>query len=297
MRVTLVISTYNDVAALRRCLLGVTAQARMPDQIVVSDDGSMPETLDLLRHPDFASLPLEHVWQHDDRWRKPQALNLALAHCTGDYVVFIDGDCVPRADFVAAHVRHSRPRTFLSGGQVPIPIDVHPLIPDAAFVDQRAFSPAYLRGIYPGIESSRRRLEPGRGEAVLNLLTWRYCTLRGSNFSAWMDDIRAVNGFDESFGYGSEDREFGVRLRNAGVWSRWLKYSLVQLHLNHRQGWVDPQVARRQRWKFRRLFLTGTTRVEPGLDTAIARNLRQDPEPFRHTVVGRGAPPRRLATA
>ncbi|MFM9057867.1 MAG: glycosyltransferase [Planctomycetaceae bacterium] len=292
---TLLISTYNDVAALRRCLLGVLVQTRMPDQVIVSDDGSTPETQALLRRPEFATLPLEHVWQYDDRWRRPRALNLSLAHCTGDYAVFIDGDCIPRADYVAAHVRHSRPRTYVSGAQIPIPIDVHPSIPDAAILDQRAFSPGYLRGIYPGIESWRRRLEPGRGEAALNLLTWRYCTLRGSNFSAWMDDIRAVNGFDEAFGYGSDDREFGVRLRNAGVASRWLKYSLVQLHLNHRQGWVDPQAARLQRRKFRRLFLTGATRVEPGIDTAVARGLREDPVPFRHTVIGRWARPLRLA--
>lgn len=289
MRVTLVISTYNDPASLRRCLLGVVAQTRLPDQVIVSDDGSTPETLQLLHDPAFAGLPLEHVWQHDDRWRRPRALNLSLAHCTGDYAVFIDGDCVPRADYVAAHVRHSRPRTFVSGAQIPIPMEVHPRIPDAAILDQRMFSTAYLRRFYPGIERLRRRLEPGGREGALNLLTYRYCTLRGSNFSAWMDDIRGVNGFDEAFGYGSDDREFGVRLRNSGVASRWLKYSLVQFHLNHRQGWVDPAAARRQRWKFRRLFLTGATRVEPGIDTAIERGLTEDPVPFRHTVVGRGA--------
>jgi glycosyltransferase involved in cell wall biosynthesis len=289
MRVALVISTYNDVASLRRCLLGVLAQTRMPDQVIVADDGSTPETLHLLRAREFATLPLEHVWQHDDRWRKPKALNLSLAHCTGDYAVFLDGDCIPRADYVAAHVRHARPRTFVSGGQVPIPIDVHPLIPDAAILDQRAFSADYLAALWPGITRFRRRLQPGRWEGLLNLFTYRYCTLRGSNFSAWMADIRRINGFDESFGYGGEDREFGVRLRNTGVASRWLKYSLVQLHLNHRQGWVDPQVAARQRWKFRRLFLTRATRTEPGIDTAIARGRVEDPVPFRHTVLGHRA--------
>jgi glycosyltransferase involved in cell wall biosynthesis len=296
MRVSLVISTYNDVASLRRCLLGVVAQTRMPEQVIVSDDGSTPETLELLRHPDFATLPLEHVWQCDDRWRRPRALNLSLAHCTGEYVVFIDGDCIPRADFVAAHVRHSRPRTFVSGGQSRLPAHVQPHVPDAAILDQRVFSVAYLRGLDPGLDRFRRRLEPGPWEAALNLLTYRYCALRGSNFSAWLADIRRVNGFDENFGYGSDDREFGVRLRNSGVASRWLTYSLAQLHLDHPQGWVDPQAARRQRWKFRRLFLTGTTRVEPGIDTAIDRGLRDDPVPFRHTIVG-GRPPDARVTA
>jgi glycosyltransferase involved in cell wall biosynthesis len=287
MRVSLVISTYNDVPALRRCLLGVLVQTRTPDQIIVSDDGSTPATLNLLRTPAFASLPLEHVWQHDDGWRRPRALNLSLRHCTGDFAVFLDGDCIPRADYVATHVRESRPRSFVAGSQVPIPMDLHPSIPDSAILEQRVFKAAYLKSLRPAMDRFRWRLEPGGWERMLNLISYRYCTLRGSNFSAWMDDIRAVNGFDESFGYGSDDREFGVRLRNLGVASRWLKFSLVQLHLDHRSGWPDPAVIRRQRRKFRRLFLTGATRVEPGLDTSIERNGVDDPVPFRHTILGR----------
>lgn len=270
MRVSLVISTYNEPAALRRCLLGFSVQSRMPDQVIVSDDGSGPGTRDVLVAAASAGLPLEHVWQADAGWRKPRAMNLSLAHCTGDYVIFCDGDCIPRRDFIAAHLGHARPRTFLSGSIVDIPREVHPRVTDEQILDNSAFSCDVLEPLWPAARRYRRRLHPGRWESLLNLATHRPCTLRGSNFSAWRRDLLRVNGCDEEFGYGSEDRELGVRLRNAGVSSRWLKFSLVQLHLGHPRR-PDAARMRRQRWRFRMLFLSGATRVEPGIDTAVAR--------------------------
>jgi hypothetical protein len=104
----------------------------------------------------------------------------------------------------------------------------------------------------------------------LNLATYRYCVFHGSNASAWLTDILSVNGFDETFSYGSDDREFGVRLRNLGIRSRWLKYSLCQLHLAH-PARRDAGQLRANRRRFRRLFFSGVTRVEPGIDTAEQR--------------------------
>jgi len=271
MRVSLVISTYNAPASLRRCLLGFLVQTHRPAQVIVADDGSTADTAAVLRSPEFAPLAIEHVWQPDRGWRKSQVMNLALAHCRGDYVVVSDGDCIPRRDFVAAHVRHARPRTFLSGAMINLPPEVHAGLPDAVILDNSLFTTAGLASYLPTAGRHRLRLAPGRWEGLLNRLTARRCVLRGSNFSAWRRDLLAVNGFDESFVYGKEDRELGLRLRNAGVASRWLKYSLVQFHLDHARGWVDLDRYREQRRRLRGLRWNGVTRVEPGIDTAIRR--------------------------
>ena len=286
MNVSLIISTYNDPSSLRRCLLGFSVQTRPADQIIVSDDGSRPDTLNMLRSPDFSGLPIEHVWHQDAGWRKQRILNLSLNHCTGDYVVFCDGDSIPRRDFIEAHLRHSRPRTFLSGSMIDIPMDVHPRFTDHDIRTNSVFSADFLASRWPGAARHRLRLHPGRLETPLNVLTWRYCTLRGSNASAWRSDLLAVNGFDETFSYGSEDRELGVRLRNAGVSSRWLKYSLVQLHLGHPRGAHDPQRIRQQRQRFRARFFTGVSRIESGVDTVVASAL-QEAVPYRHTRLTR----------
>ena len=44
MKVTLLISTYNRPDALNVVLDSVSRQTRMPDEIVVCDDGSGPDT-------------------------------------------------------------------------------------------------------------------------------------------------------------------------------------------------------------------------------------------------------------
>lgn len=282
MNVSLIISTYNDPVALRRCLLGFSVQTRPADQIIVADDGSRPDTLGLLRSGVFDGLPIEHVWHQDAGWRKQRILNLALNHCSGDYVVFCDGDTIPRRDFLESHLRHARPRTFVSGSMVDVPADVHAGFTDDSIRDNAVFSADFLAARWPGVARHRLRLHPGRLERPLNVLTWRYCTLRGSNFSAWRSDMLAINGFDETFSYGSDDRELGVRLRNSGVWSRWLKYSLVQLHLSHPRGAHDPERLRWQRRRFRSLFFTGVSRIEAGADVAVARALGEG-IPYRHT--------------
>jgi hypothetical protein len=158
----------------------------------------------------------------------------------------------------------------LSGPPIQVPDDVHPLFHDKDIVNNRVFQFDFLAKYWNADARIRRRLHPRRWEPLLNLATYRYCVFRGSNASAWVSDINSVNGFDETFSYGSDDREFGVRLRNAGVASKWLKYSLCQLHLKHPEN-RDAHQLRRNRQRFRKLFFSGGTRVEPGIDTAVMR--------------------------
>ena len=287
-KLSVIISTYNNPQSLRMCLLGMLHQTRPPDQIIIADDGSRPDTAAVLREPIFADLPLESVWHPDDGWRKCRILNLAITFAAGDYLIFSDGDTIPRKDFVASHLRYARRRTFLSGSCVNIPQPVFHQFRDAEIISNAVFDVSHLKQFWPQIREHTLKLSPGILESPLNYLTWRYCVLRGANFSAWREDLVRVNGFNETFVYGSEDRELGVRLRNSGVASRWLKYSLVQLHLDHsRSGYLDHEIANRQRWEFRKLFFTGKSRAEQGLAASRERcGLGGDPS-YRHEVVSR----------
>ena len=48
----------------------------------------------------------------DRGWQKNTILNLALRHCRGDYLIFLDGDTIPRRDFVESHLNNARKKTF-----------------------------------------------------------------------------------------------------------------------------------------------------------------------------------------
>lgn len=48
-RIAVVIPTYNRAALIRETLVSVAAQSRLPDQIIVADDGSTDDTADLVQ--------------------------------------------------------------------------------------------------------------------------------------------------------------------------------------------------------------------------------------------------------
>ena len=74
----------------------------------------------------------------------------------------------------------------------------------------------------------------------------------GCNSSGFRDDILAVNGFDETIGYGGGDKEFGVRMKNSGVKGRHVRYSAPVYHLDHDRAYADEQVQRKNGEKIAR---------------------------------------------
>lgn len=270
MKIAVVVSTYNSPKSLRHCLFGLLAQSQPPDQVVIADDGSTDETRKVIQSPEFEALGIEHVWHEDRGWRKNVILNLALARVSCEYVVFLDGDCIARRDFVERHSQLSRPGYYLSGGRLHISATIYDQFTPDDILRNRVFQVEFLERHAKWLGRFKYRLHPGRWRPVLDLLTYRYAVFHGSNASAWTRDILRVNGFNESCSYGSDDREFGARLHNAGVKSRWLKYSLCQLHLAH-PGSADAAQLRQNRARLRRTFSSGLIRTDPGIDTALPR--------------------------
>ena len=57
-----------------------------------------------------------------------------------------------------------------------------------------------------------------------------------ANIRVWKDDLLKVNGFNEEFvGWGREDSELGVRMMNAGIKIRFLKFAAIGIHLFHQE--------------------------------------------------------------
>ena len=62
MKSSLLISTYNRPDALRLCLLSAINQSRLPDEIIVGDDGSKEATAQLIAEIKAISpVPIVHV--------------------------------------------------------------------------------------------------------------------------------------------------------------------------------------------------------------------------------------------
>jgi glycosyltransferase involved in cell wall biosynthesis len=113
-RITVVISTYDSPARLEKVLLGYAAQSVAGFEIVIADDGSGPDTRALIdaMAPRLPG-PVRHVWHEHHGFQKSKILNRALLDARAPYLVFTDGDCVPRRDFVATHAARARPGFLL----------------------------------------------------------------------------------------------------------------------------------------------------------------------------------------
>jgi glycosyltransferase involved in cell wall biosynthesis len=234
-RVAVIISTYNKPDWLRKVLWGYAAQTRSDFDVVIADDGSGPAThavLDAAR-ADFGTRLL-HVWHPDDGFRKCEILNRAILAADVDYLLFSDGDCIPRSDFVAQHMEHAQRGRFLSGGVVWLPRALSERITRADIESCAIADPSWLRANgWVGGRHRLRVLRAGRRAALLDRLTPTRPSFNGHNASAWRSDLVAVNGFEGLMQYGGLDRALGERLENHGVRGLQLRHRAVAFHLDH----------------------------------------------------------------
>lgn len=259
-RCCLVVTTYERPDALARVIATVAAQTRPPDELIVADDGSGPTTAQLVAgHAAVAGYPVRHVWQPHDGFRAGRIRNAAVARTHCEYVVLIDGDMVVHPEFIADHLRLARRGRYSQGVRI--------LLDEAA--TRRVLDPG---GALPGPWSPGLGLRR-RGYALriptLTRATRRMANavvaVKACNQGIWRDDLIAVNGFDEAMtGWGSEDKELGARLENAGIRRQTLLFAALAWHLQHAPASRAAARANRDRW--RDTVRTRRTRCAVGLD-------------------------------
>jgi len=263
MRLSLCITTYNRPAYLKKVLDGVRAQRELPAEVIVCDDGSGEESWRLVRR-EAASfpVPLEHVWQPDEGWRVSRARNGAIARARGDYLVFIDGDCVPHRQFIAEHRMLAEPGCFVAGERAHVK--------EAVVSAFRPSGAVFLRLMASGAVHKRKRAwrnpfeRPGRFHRDGVDTEWLFENTLGANLAFWRNDAGTVNGFDEScLAWGPEDADFALRLLNGGISGKKVRNLALTYHLDHpsaldtRSPWFERVRANRKQ---------GTVRCEEGLD-------------------------------
>ncbi|MEZ5729600.1 MAG: glycosyltransferase [Burkholderiaceae bacterium] len=235
MKISVIVSTYNRPDALERVLAALADQVEPPAEVVVADDGSGPQTRELLvRTRESYPVPLRHVWHEDDGFRVAAIRNQAAALSVGDWFQFIDGDCVPRRHFV------HRVRRLAQEGQV--------LAGDRVLLSRVATERMLRERDGPQHWTLSRWIAERRSGGVNRLtpfLYWPFVLGRGLQRSRWQHlrgacigihrrDFERVNGFEEAFsGWGLEDSELAVRLINAGIAIRSGRFALGLIHLWH----------------------------------------------------------------
>ncbi|NGX84180.1 glycosyltransferase [Aequorivita sp. KMM 9714] len=242
--VSVIVSTYNQPEWLQKALWGFEQQLEKNFEIIIADDGSGEETKRMIdSFKENSPLKITHVWQEDHGFQKTKILNKAIVASKGEYLIFTDGDCIPRNDLVSTHLGLSRPGCFLSAGYFKLTMSISKKITREDIKLQRCFNAKWL--LKQGLKKTfkiNKLTSYGFKEDFLNTFTPTSATWDGNNASGWRKDVIAVNGFDERMQYGGEDREMGERLMNYGIKPLQIRYSTVTLHLDHARGYVTKDM-------------------------------------------------------
>ncbi len=243
MRVSIIISTYNAPDWLEKVLWGYTCQIHKDFEIIIADDGSGQETADVIRFfQQNSSLEIHHVWHDDHGYRRQIILNKAILASHTDYLIFTDGDCIPRNDFVFTHVAQAEKGYMLSGGYCKLSMDISKVITKESILNHQSFELRWLRSYGTvGMSQSRKLFAKGKIADLLDFVTPAKPTFNNCNSSAWKEDILAVNGYDERMQYGGADREMGERLANYGVLGKQIRHRAIVLHLDHSRGYKTAE--------------------------------------------------------
>lgn len=250
MKVSVIISTYNKPAWLEKVLWGYECQNYKDFEIVIADDGSGEPTKKLIdRFKQESGLDIIHVWHEDNGYQKCQILNKAILASTTEYLIFTDGDCIPRCDFVFQHVKNIGKGYFLSGGAIRLPLHTSEIISREDVVKGNAFRLDWLlsRGLPKRVLKNIKLLTSPTLSKIMNTVTTAKATWNGGNASGWKKNLLEVNGFDERMEYGGQDRELGERLKNIGLKAKQIRYSAICIHLEHGRDYKNNASIRKNK--------------------------------------------------
>ena len=248
MLISLIVTTYNRPDALEAVIEGCFTQTDKNFEIIIADDGSTDETRACVARLEARSpVPLQHVWQPDAGFRAAMARNRAIAAAGGQYIVILDGDCVPQANFITQHRKLARPGFIVTGSRIllgkkftqRVLAEKLPL-QSLTLVDKLRLRAAgdinkllQLLVTLPDVGRERRRF------------SWR--RIKSCNMAFWRSSLELVNGFDASFlGWGHEDSDIVVRLFNAGVMRKDGAFATEVFHLWHKEAQRDQASSNRQ---------------------------------------------------
>jgi len=246
--ISVVITTYNRPDALTAVVEACFLQDDKNFEIIIADDGSGANTRDCIdRLRARSPVPLKHVWQPDEGFRAAMARNRGTLAATGDYIIFLDGDCIPQRDFIARHRALAQPGFLVSGSRILLSqrfteqvLAEHIDVPALGLFDKLRYR---LRGdMNKVLQLMLRWPDLGR---IRRKFSWR--RIKSCNLAVWRADLEKVNGFDESFvGWGHEDSDLVVRLFHAGVLRKDGALATEVPHLWHREARRDEESSNRK---------------------------------------------------
>ncbi len=236
MKASIIISVYKNVRALYAVLESLRDQTERDFEVVISEDGDIVEMEHAVaNYPWFCEY--QHLRQEDLGWRKNRALNRAIKSSRGEWLIFLDGDCVVDRRFVEEHLRSSGKDRVLLGKRV----KMSKILSDSVLSGEVGVRdlPKKMWG-YLFSSQGCRYVDEGvflpmmlRKKSVRNLT--------GCNMSFSRATAEAINGFDEDYVLPAvgEDVDLTWRFRGVGKEIYSVRNRALCFHLHHKENWTD----------------------------------------------------------
>lgn len=239
-KASVIIAFYNNLDVLSVVLRALEGQTEKNFEVIIADDGSKAEVVERLKQVIQASpLSIQHVWHEDAGFRKNRCLNHSVKASRSDYLIFIDGDCVPQRHFVEDHLSEAKLNRCVNGRRADLSPRCSKLLVESntpeRFVEQH-----FMTMVVDGLRGKGKNVEKGyriSNDWLRNKLQKQGKGLVGCNFSLHKQDLLRINGFDmryEAAGTG-EDSDVDYRLQLIDVEIHSCFYKATQVHIYHRE--------------------------------------------------------------
>jgi glycosyltransferase involved in cell wall biosynthesis len=216
--ISILLATYNWPQALKLSLESLSTQTDQDFEIIIADDGSTADTKYLIEATqNHFPVKITHLWQEDQGFRKTRILNQAIEVACGDYLIFLDGDCI-------------------AGSRVLLSDRLSKKLLSWEHWSYKRFVSSLLNFRLSGGINKYWPLKIKLGDGSwrnYKKFVWR--RIKGCNMACWKSDALAIGGFDETMkGWGHEDADFVFRLQNQGLIRKSGSWGTEVLHLYHR---------------------------------------------------------------
>ncbi len=240
---SIIISVYKKIPELGMILDALKIQSFREFEIIISDDGSGEKMQEYIKYrkKEF-KIPFKHIYHEDDGFRKNKILNQSVLASETDYLVFIDGDCIPHPEFIKEHYKNRKANTVLCGKRVMlgrnISEDLSPYMIKSRMLFMNTMK-LFNDSIFGGYHKTRYA-EDGiylKNKFFRNKILNKTATLSGCNFSLHKSSLLKINGFDENYtgpGIG-EDSDIEYRLKLSGAELKSVRHIAIVYHIFHRQ--------------------------------------------------------------
>ncbi len=236
IKTSVIVTTYNWPAALKRVLFALAAQTTLDFEVIIADDGSGEETLACIEAlKEKLCFDIHHVWQQDEGFQAAKIRNKAVAKAKGDYLIFIDGDCLPLKNFIERHLLLARSSWLVAGNRILLDQDTTQQVLQGQLILNELNMAQWLR---LKMTKACNRITPLVYIPFLprKLKSNDWKGAKTCNLGLWKKDFVKVNGFDESFtGWGYEDSDLIIRLLRTGVKRKEGRFAIPVIHCWHEQ--------------------------------------------------------------